>query len=125
MSNVKVTDLDLRDDNMVFAATYGRGVFSGQFTAATASVDDVLSDKKVFTVYPTISNGEFTLQAKSDLGKATYRIFDMAGRQVYASTINFTESSKQEVSVNLTAGTYIINLIDQNNRKSSSKLIIR
>ena len=76
-------------------------------------------------MYPTISNGEFTLQAKKDLGKATYRIFDMAGRQVYASTINFTESSKQEVSVNLTAGTYIINLIDQNNRKSSSKLIIR
>ncbi|WP_299382528.1 thrombospondin type 3 repeat-containing protein [uncultured Lacinutrix sp.] len=31
MSNVKVTDLDLRDDNMVFAATYGRGVFSGEF----------------------------------------------------------------------------------------------
>ena len=31
MSNVKVMDLDLRDDNMVFAATYGRGVFSGEF----------------------------------------------------------------------------------------------
>jgi hypothetical protein len=49
----------------------------------------------------------------------------MAGRQVYASTVNFTESSKQEVSVNLRAGTYIVNLVDQNNRKSSSKLIIR
>ena len=125
MSNVKVTDLDLRDDNMVFASTYGRGIFSGQFTDAVASVDDVLTDKKVFTVYPTISNGDFTLQAKNELGKATYRIFDMAGRQVYASTVNFTESSKQEVSVNLRAGTYIINLVDQNNRKSASKLIIR
>ena len=31
MSNVIVLDLDLRDDNMVFAATYGRGVFSGKF----------------------------------------------------------------------------------------------
>ncbi|QCE40806.1 thrombospondin type 3 repeat-containing protein [Psychroserpens sp. NJDZ02] len=31
MTNVKVTDLDLRDDNMVFAATYGRGIFSGEF----------------------------------------------------------------------------------------------
>ncbi|MGB6268266.1 MAG: thrombospondin type 3 repeat-containing protein, partial [Olleya sp.] len=31
MSNVKVTDLDLRDDNMVFASTYGRGIFSGEF----------------------------------------------------------------------------------------------
>ncbi len=32
MSDVVVTDLQLRDDNMVFAATFGRGVFSGQFT---------------------------------------------------------------------------------------------
>ncbi|WGH74680.1 thrombospondin type 3 repeat-containing protein [Tenacibaculum tangerinum] len=32
MSNVPVLDLDLRDDNTVFAATYGRGVFSGKFT---------------------------------------------------------------------------------------------
>ena len=32
MSNVKVTDLDVRDDNMVFASTYGRGVFSGAFS---------------------------------------------------------------------------------------------
>lgn len=31
MSNVPVLDLDLRDDNTVFAATYGRGVFSGAF----------------------------------------------------------------------------------------------
>ncbi|CAL2102295.1 conserved protein of unknown function [Tenacibaculum sp. 190130A14a] len=31
MSNVPVLDLDLRDDNVVFAATYGRGVFSGEF----------------------------------------------------------------------------------------------
>ncbi len=31
MSNVPVLDLDLRDDNVVFAATYGRGIFSGEF----------------------------------------------------------------------------------------------
>lgn len=31
MSNSKVTDLDLRDDNAVYASTYGRGVFSGEF----------------------------------------------------------------------------------------------
>ncbi|WP_299001152.1 thrombospondin type 3 repeat-containing protein [uncultured Tenacibaculum sp.] len=31
MSNVPVLDLDLRDDHTVFAATYGRGIFSGKF----------------------------------------------------------------------------------------------
>ncbi|MFN7045852.1 MAG: PA domain-containing protein, partial [Flavobacterium sp.] len=40
MSNVKVMDLDLRNDNTVFAATYGRGLFSGLFTATTLSADD-------------------------------------------------------------------------------------
>jgi hypothetical protein len=49
----------------------------------------------------------------------------MAGRQVYSSTINFNETSEQQVSVNLRAGTYIVNLVDQNNKKSSSKIIIR
>lgn len=32
MSNVPVLDLDLRNDNTVFAATHGRGIFSGKFT---------------------------------------------------------------------------------------------
>lgn len=32
MTNAKVMDLDLRDDNAIYAATYGRGIFSGQFT---------------------------------------------------------------------------------------------
>lgn len=40
MSNVKVLDLDLRDDNMVFAATFGRGVFSGSFDALDPNGDE-------------------------------------------------------------------------------------
>ena len=34
MTEVRVTDLDLRDDFKVFAGTYGRGIFSGQFDSA-------------------------------------------------------------------------------------------
>ncbi|QXP61009.1 thrombospondin type 3 repeat-containing protein [Olleya sp. HaHaR_3_96] len=40
MTNVKVTDLDLRDDNMVFAATYGRGIFSGEFVQDSNGDED-------------------------------------------------------------------------------------
>ena len=40
MSNVPVLDLDLRDDNTVFAATYGRGVFSGKFIFDPNGDDD-------------------------------------------------------------------------------------
>ncbi|WP_064966761.1 thrombospondin type 3 repeat-containing protein [Tenacibaculum ovolyticum] len=39
MSNVPVLDLDLRNDNVVFAATYGRGIFSGSFLNPTEDAD--------------------------------------------------------------------------------------
>tara|TARA_R110001632_G_scaffold111825_3_gene222670 strand:- start:513 stop:3302 length:2790 start_codon:yes stop_codon:yes gene_type:complete len=126
MSDVTVQDLDLRTaDNTILATTYGRGFFTSSFTATTASLDDVLTDKKVFTVYPTISNGDFTVFAKTDLGKTAIKIFDIAGKQVYSSDLNFNENSNQLVSVNLKSGMYIVNLVDQNNRKSSGKIIIR
>ncbi|RNC88208.1 MAG: T9SS C-terminal target domain-containing protein [Winogradskyella sp.] len=31
MSTVRITDIDLRNDNSIYISTYGRGVFSGQF----------------------------------------------------------------------------------------------
>jgi photosystem II stability/assembly factor-like uncharacterized protein len=124
MSNVKVLDLDLRDDNKVFACTHGRGIFSGDFTAATASVDTVLSNEKSFTVYPTVSNGNFTIYAKSDLGTSNVIIFDINGKQVYKSLLDFNDNEKQEVSLNLNAGVYIVNVIDNNNKKSSNKIVI-
>ena len=40
MSNAKVMDLDLRDDNAIYAATYGRGIFSGQFIIDPNGDDD-------------------------------------------------------------------------------------
>ena len=124
MSNVKVNDLDLRDDNTVFASTYGRGVFSGKFTAEVASVDDVLAGTKAFTIYPTISNGNFTLQAKSSAGKTNVNIFDISGRQVYKSNLNFAENEKHAVSLQVSSGIYIVNIMDENNNKSSKKIVI-
>ncbi len=126
MGAVRVDMLQYREsDNLILAATHGRGMFTSVFTATTASIDDVLTDKKVFTVFPTISNGDFTVFAKNDLGKTKLSVFDIAGKQVHASTINFNENTNQQVSVNLRSGIYIVNLVDENNRKSSSKIIIR
>ena len=39
MSNVRVTDLDMRDDYKVFAATYGRGVFSSLLQPRLVSIN--------------------------------------------------------------------------------------
>ncbi len=125
MSTVPVLDLDLRDDNAVFAATYGRGVFSGQFTAETASVDEVAKGNEVFTVYPTISNGEFTLFAKSEVGSAKMEIFNISGSKVYNQDLDFSRNENQIISTNLSSGVYLVNLIGSNNKQASRKIIIK
>ena len=125
MSNVKVTSLSLRKaDNTVLATTYGRGMFTGEFTAAVASVESVLTDKKAFTVYPTISRGDFTVLAKSSLGKVKLNIFDINGKQVYTKSIDFKANEKQAISLRLNSGIYMVNIIDKDNRRSTNKIVI-
>lgn len=125
MGNVRVDMLQYRaSDNVVLAATHGRGMFTDKFTATPTSVDDVLADKKVFTMYPTISKGDFTLFAKNTLGKAKVHLFDISGKQVYTTNVDFNANSSQQISVNLRPGVYIVNLVDENKKKSSGKIII-
>lgn len=127
MSNVKVTSLELRtSDNTILASTYGRGMFTSKFTDNTpASVDDVLNGIKAFTVYPTISEGNFTIHAKNDLGVSKIDIFNINAKKVYSSNVDFSSNEKHQVSVKLNPGVYFLNIMDQNKKKSSSKIIIQ
>jgi hypothetical protein len=106
MSNVKVLDLDLRDDNMVFAATHGRGVFSGLFTPDFLSVEEntLASD---LMLYPTVSSGEITISAKSNLGKLNLAIYNLSGQLVYDSALDMSSNSKKQLSLNLSSGLYL------------------
>ena len=106
------------------AFSYGWAIKSINKNNATASVKDVLAGTQVFTVYPTVSRGNFTLQAKGSLGKTKMNIFSITGKQVYTKQIDFTSNERQDVSVNLNAGVYIVNIVDENNKKSSNKIII-
>ncbi len=92
---------------------------------ATASIKEVLNDTKVFTMYPTVSDGNFTVFAKNTLGKSKLQMFDINGRKVFTKDLDFDKESKQSVSVNLNSGVYIVNLIDENNKKSTGKVIIK
>ncbi len=58
MSNVIVLDLDLRDDNTVFAATYGRGIFSGKFVSDPNGDDDGDGVKNGEDNCPTTANAD-------------------------------------------------------------------
>lgn len=125
MGNVRVDMLLYRaSDNLVLAATHGRGMFVTNFSSNTASIEEVVTNQKSFTVYPTVSNGNFTLFAKNNTGKSNVHIFDISGRQVYKEVLDFSKNEKQTVSLNVNAGIYIVNLVDANGKKEVKKIVI-
>jgi photosystem II stability/assembly factor-like uncharacterized protein len=103
--------------------SYGWAIKS--INATTASVQNVIDNVEKFTVYPTISKGNFTIFAGNTFGNTKANIYDISGREVYKTTIDFTKQKEQKLNVNLGAGMYILNLIDENGQKASKKIIIQ
>ena len=106
MSNVKVLDFDLRNDNTIYAATYGRGVFSGKFTGDALSVEDNVLASGI-SLYPTISNGEFKVNSKSNLGEVNLQIFNINGQTVYVKDINLNGNTATDININVASGVYL------------------
>lgn len=122
MSNVKVTDLDMRDDYAVYASTYGRGIFSGQFTAETFSIEEnVLVDG--IKVYPTVSNGSITISSNDVFEELKLNVFSMNGQLVHSDKFNLNNSS-ENVTLKVASGVYLMNFT-QGNLKMTKKIIIK
>ncbi|WP_334056831.1 T9SS type A sorting domain-containing protein [Polaribacter sp. P097] len=103
--------------------SYGWAIKS--INAATASVQDVIDNKELFAVYPTVSNGNFTIYAGDSFAKTKIKIYDVSGREAYNSTVDFSSQKEKQMSINLNAGMYILNLIDDKGVRTSKKIIIQ
>lgn len=119
MSNVKVTDLDLQPNlpspqvpsaYNVFAATYGRGVFSGPLTATTLSTIDNSLVSNAIRVYPTISNGNVTISATKYFGNTKLDLFDISGKKVFSTSITLDNTELKINLGNLSSGNYFLKL---------------
>lgn len=119
MSNVKVTDLDLQANSptaptayKVYAATYGRGVFSGSFaTGSTAkSIDNAVVSSEI-SVYPTISSGRVKIASSKNYGETKVELFDVSGKQVFSKSVNILSESILDLDFGLQVkGNYILKL---------------
>ena len=109
MSNVKVVDLDLRNDNTVFAATYGRGLFSGVFTSPLLSSNDVSLNDGV-KIYPNPSKGNINISINNYSGSLKVNLLDLNGRQVYSNEFNDFSLEKSINIENYQSGVYLMNL---------------
>lgn len=88
MSDVKVTDLDLRKgNNVAYAASYGRGMFSGVFKTAEEEAEErgeIIVEDDLLTVYPTISDGSYNLISGEDSAGTDVYVYNLQGRLVKA-----------------------------------------
>lgn len=121
MSNVKVVDLDLQTDVVtptptsykVYAATYGRGIFSGTFTGVSLSADEYAASKGI-KVYPNPTKGQLNIAVSSYSGKLSVKVFDINGRQVYNQDVNdFNAQSAINMS-SLQKGIYVVQVSGEN-----------
>ena len=108
MRNVKVLDLDVRNDNMVFAATYGRGVFSGMFTAAPLSVNQEDLFSNAIKIFPTVSKGQFTLTSTKTIGPTQVEIYSISGKSVLQTKVDIQQGLRKEFDLNLSSGMYLL-----------------
>jgi hypothetical protein len=123
MSNVKVLDLDLRDDNMVFAASHGRGIFSGQFTADRLNIEtNVLSSSNI-KIFPTVSNGELYIKSTDNIEKTELVVYNINGQKVYSENIHISSDKTPLNLTGLKAGIYVIK-IGKESKKIAHKVII-
>lgn len=125
MRNVKVTDLDLRDDNMVFAATYGRGIFSGQFTAATALSDNQFITQNKLAIYPNPASEIINIDMVDYQGQLQLQLIDINGRIVLENTIKEFSGHETLSLTDLVKGVYFIRLINRDNLNHTQKIIIK
>ena len=106
MSDVKVTDIELRDDNKVFASTYGRGIFSGEFTAAPNAIPN--EDAVNLTAYPNPATDYVNLSLPKTLNTTAF-VYDLTGKEVLRQLVDNTDNLSLNIS-NLTSGYYVVKL---------------
>ncbi len=122
MRNVKVTDLDLRNDNTVFAATYGRGIFSGLFTNTVLSNDEIKT-KFGLSIYPNPVKDVLNINATDFSGELSIGVIDVNGREVYTQKVNNFSGLNSINLSSLSAGIYVLKLQGEN-LNYSEKIIL-
>ena len=124
MSDVTVLDLDLRAvDNTILASTYGRGMFTSQFTDTALSILENDFKTDAIVLFPTISNGNITFKSESQFGDAAVTVYNVSGKQVYTTNLNLSNTGTT-MNLDVDAGIYFAN-IRVNNYSETKKFIIK
>ena len=122
LPNVIINELEINNaTNMLYAATYGRGLWVSPLVVGTAGVEDRIADSNV-TIYPNPATSAFTIALPKTM-KAEIRIFDITGKLLIYEA-NALIASKHTVDVSsLSSGTYFVRLNTEEGAATKKLLI--
>src|SRR5690606_10321687 len=122
LPNVMVNELEINNvTNMLYAGTYGRGLWVSPVVAGTAGIEDRISENNV-KLYPNPATSEFTIELPKTL-KAEIRVFDITGKLLIYETDAVIANKRTVDASALTAGTYFVR-INSEEGAATKKLLI-
>lgn len=108
MANVRVDMLKLRHgDDMVIAATHGRGVYKAEYPLDIYVGEDEISEADMeFNIYPNPVVDHLIIASEENIENGKVSIFDISGRLVVETTI---DGKNSRISLpEMKSGTYIV-----------------
>lgn len=109
LPNVIINELEInKADNMLYAGTYGRGLWASPLVDSTVGVDELISESSV-SLFPNPATSEVTIALPKSLN-AEVRIFDLSGKLlVYQADVAISGRHTIDVS-SLATGTYFVRI---------------
>ena len=123
MRETAIFDLDLKaSDNTILATTYGRGFFTSKFKLLGFNkLEDISYTLKVF---PTVSEGQFTLTSTQNLGSTQIEIYSITGKRVYETKVDMQQGFRKQFDLSLNSGMYLMKL-KGSNFETTKRIIIK
>ena len=123
LPNVYVNELEINKvDGLLYAGTYGRGLWASPLVTGVAGIEDRISENNV-SLYPNPANSQFTIALPKAM-KAEIRVFDISGKLLLKEAKQLI-SNKHSIDVSsLSSGTYFVR-INSEEGTATKKLLIK
>ena len=123
LPNVIVSDIEFNQAlNKVYVSTFGRGIWETSITSIVTGVKDNSKAKTYnYQLYPTINNGNFTMEFADDINSKTIEVIDVMGKVVFSQNTNH---EKIDLHLELNSGAYFVR-ISSNQLLGVKKIIVQ
>ncbi len=130
LPNVIVSDLNINyTDSVIYAATFGRGVWKTELvidTLSTVDVNGLNFESLNLGVYPNPNNGIFNLFIHNyEYGSLTLEIIDIMGKSLVSENIYINKKNyQQELNYKLANGMYFLK-VSNGNRMRTIRFVVQ